>query len=105
MDKNNVDQLFQITMNMSERNPGALSYIMQIIRKGETDTRYVDLFTWLYVNKIKGTRLYKLINDCCDGDFEKLIKVINSNISLDTINSYIDHEVRGYKFTSKEINS
>jgi len=100
---NELDQLFQIVMDMSEGNPGAINYVMDMIKKGETDRKYLSIFTWLYANHIKGERLYKLIKDCCKNNYYRLMEVIASNIGIDTINSHIDHHVYGLEFSAEEV--
>jgi len=100
---NETLQLFQIVMDMSEGNPGAVNYVMDMIKKGETDRKYLSIFTWLYANHIKGERLYKLINDCCKSNYYRLMEVITSNIGITAINSHIDHGVRGLEFSAEEV--
>jgi len=100
---NELDQLFKIVMEMSEGNPGAINYVMGIIKKGETNHAYISIFTWLYANHIRGERLYKLINDCCNNNYYRLMEVIASDITIDAINSHIDNGVRGLEFSTEEV--
>ena len=67
-----TDGIMEITMKMSEGNPGALNAIIGLMQKPD-GIMYVLACDMI---GIYGSRLYMLWNDCCGRSFDKFIRVI-----------------------------
>lgn len=70
------DSMMEIVTKMSEGNPGAMAFIMDVISADQLDIVYVIMP--LDTLGIYGSKLYMLWNDACDRDIEKVKKVIDA---------------------------
>ena len=85
----NMD-IYDVVMTMSEGNPGTLKVVMHMM--SDLDN-LVNLFICDYFD-IRGSKLYKLHNDCCqrrDDKFDRTLMMIKGGVfSLDEIHSNLD---------------
>ena len=99
------DSMMDVMMKMSEGNPGALTCLMDIMKKqdwygGADSLTMVLSFDTL---GLYGSKLYMLWNDCCDRNLGKLELIMRNwqmgNLSDHDIHSNIS-KGRGTPFTN-----
>jgi hypothetical protein len=68
------DSMQDAVFKMSEGNPGAINVLMPLIMSKE------DFHLVLNLDSIGlyGTNIYKLANDCCNGDMDKFKSVLSA---------------------------
>jgi len=71
---NGSDGIMEIAMKMSEGNPGALTAIIELVKK-QDGIMYVLACDRIGVY---GSRLYMLWNDCCGRSIDKFMCVIKA---------------------------
>lgn len=72
-----TDSLQDIIIKLSEGNPGAMSFIFEIIKYQENNPiKLVEEFLTIDSMHLYGSHLYMLWNDCCNRDVEKSLKII-----------------------------
>lgn len=71
-----TDTIMDIMVKMSEGNPGALTCLMEMIKKKDW---YIIMILHLDTLELYGSKLYMLWNDCCDRDLVKMELVLRNN--------------------------
>lgn len=85
-----------VSFDLCEGNPGALSFMGQAYAVDMF--RAEDAFQRMQDNKISGSKLYMLWNDCCDRDTKKALEIMLNN-DIDDIVKHINFEAgRGIRY-------
>lgn len=91
----NVDDLI---FALSEGNPGALTFIMEMMN---TNTKAVPNIIFFDTMEIYGAKLYMFWNDCCGRDQEKVNETVGflrkENVSKEKIHENLN-QVRAMPF-------
>ena len=94
----------RILENVTEGNPGCMSFLRSLVSL--PDMKGLDALTVLLELEIRGTRAYKLWNDCCGRDTEKTAKILSlvkdRKIAKEELYAHIDRPY-GIPFNIEEI--
>lgn len=72
-----------ITYKLTQNNPGTIAFIMNAYN---IDAKRANLcFARMEENRIVGSKLYVLWNDCCSRDTAKTLDIMENNSILDII--------------------
>ena len=72
-----TDTMYDIIIKLSEGNPGALSFLFEIIKYyGNDQANLIADFLIIDNMRLYGSYLYMLWNDCCNRDVKKSLEVI-----------------------------
>ena len=78
-----------VSFDLCEGNPGALTFMGQAYSINPFKAE--NAFQRMQDNKIRGSKLYMLWNDCCDRDTNKAVEIMLNN-DIDDIVKHINFE-------------
>ena len=91
-----------ILIEMSEGNPGALSFLMEELNLGD-EIRFVVDVSFFDMYEIYGSKLYMFWNDACNRDLDKvketILLIVSNKIPKEKIHENLD---RGRALPFKE---
>lgn len=86
---------FDIITDLSDGNPGALTFLMEAFNEGVPE--FFPTVLKLDTAEIYGPEAYILWNDCCDRDIKKTIQMIKK-LDVDELRSYVIDRGYGKKY-------
>lgn len=96
-----ADSAQTILIKMSEGNPGALSFLLDLFtEKGPMD--FCQVCLKLDGAELYGSHIYMLWNDCCNRDLDKTFRMITNIRDLNELRSYVVDKGYGTKYEEVE---
>ena len=96
-----MDSMYDIIVKMSDGNPGAISFIMELKVQYNNDAQWVQALLAFDMMELYGSQLYMLWNDSCDRDCTKVIKIVEAYKRGKITNTDIDERIKNVGYGQK----